>query len=528
MNPINSLVRLCVAATVVAAAGSGCLDARSGAGAAQDDVTTSPPDDTTATAPDDTSSPDPAPALVGALLVELALPNAGDCAAEALSAELAAETPGGGAGACLAEAFVDGCIEDRTRQTYDAAGRPLHSWYELLDLESPKARYVYGPPTIRLSQRWTYDDRGDVVRHTRADTPDAAPYVVTETSRDAAGRDVAVEVHWYDPDPGLFGSDRAEYWTYDEPTGEVARHELHADGELYDGEVTVFDRALPVEIRKLGPDGAEWLWKDQIFDADGQLVELWSYSRADVLAAITRYEYDGAGALRRSVKKRMDAYRWVDVHEYDAAGRETRYTQDEDADGKVEYIREADYDAAGHAVRTYTGYDMDAGGVPQRWAEAVTTRDAEGRPTTLTQRQRSFNNSRTPKYQLEVNETRYTYSDDGTRVVVARFDGAGTPRGTTTTVYLTAERASDQKVSEAEDRDGDGVDDLRQDWTWRADGQLAQRLEDTGVDGDLDEIERWIYDAAGRLVRHAYDDDGDGVADWRTELRYACGGYVVE
>ncbi len=511
---------------------AGCLDPRDGEVRAGD-----PPG--SVVSPEPPEPPEPG-SLVGAPLIALALPAPGTaCAGPALSGGLGVDaSPDATGDACLEELFAGPCVEDRTLWAHDDAGRPVHAWYELVDLESHKARYIYGPPVLRRSTRWVYDSHGDVVRETRSDTPDAVPFIATDTTYDAQRRVVARVVRWSDEGRGLFDADHAEYTTWG-PHGAVARREVWSDGVLYDGEQTTFDAAgRATEVHRLDVEG-EWLMKEQVYGASGLLLEVWDYERAGLLA-ITSFEHDAAGTLRRSVRARQDSLRWVDVTEFDAAGRETRYTQDEDDDGQVDFIRETDFDAAGHVVRTYTGYEMDASGSPQRWVEAVSTLDDAGRPVRVVQRAITYDHSRTPRYQLNVNETSHRYSADGLEVASERVSGAGIPLAASVTRYLTAAREVDQKVWEQLDSDGDGAFDIRWDWTWRADGQLAQVAEYGGVDGvdgvadrldrfgRLERLERWWFDAAGRAVTHAQDFDGDGVADRHSESRFECGDLVVE
>ncbi len=259
--------------------------------------------------------------------------------------------------------------------------------------------------------------------------------------------------------------------------------------------------------------GVERLTQEWTY-ADGRLASM-SYNEADMRAESTYVWHADAS---HTLTTRNLSQGWVDVYDYDAQGRLTRHTQDENRDGRIEYLETKAYDALGHTISESSGYEF-VNGVATRGTDVE--REYAGERLMLeVYSTKGFNMQSNPTHTLSVTRTEFTYSagadahkrnklvsyPDG-RIMreVAKYDDLG------------------QETLLTQDTGDDGSIEWKLERLYVGPRQLAETITSGSQHGQ----QEWLYDDQDRLVLWVHDYDGDGDADEGTRYRYDVDGLAA-
>jgi hypothetical protein len=403
-------------------------------------------------------------------------------------------------------------------ENFDALGCPTELWVNNYDagVLSLTAYMPWNPPPAYMIYRpWveTYESVGNTNTTERRDSHDGPLFSRVQTQHDSGG-EVLVRKYWGNEwaSESVAGSEYreerfhpvshvqtlTEYKT-DGVTHWRSRTEVNAAGEPLRTFVFQSDEEQMTH---------EWTY------ANGRLASL-SYSEGNMRAEST---YVWHADSSHTLTTRNITQGWIDVYDYDALGRLTRHTQDENRDGRIEYLETKAYDDLGHVISEVNGYEF-VNGVATRGTDIERAYDGD-RLLWETIIWKGFNMQLTPSNTLSVTRTDFTYSGAGEahernkllhypdgRVMreIARFDALGQE------TLMTQDTGDDGSIEWKVERLYDGPRQLAE--TITSDTQHWQQ--------------EWLYDAQDRLVLWVRDYDGDGDADEGTRYRYDVDGLAA-
>ena len=370
-----------------------------------------------------------------------------------------------------------GCLIDRVTVHRASDGSPLLERYEIFNVEALPLTFVQ---PIAYEHTWQTQqvEGGEEVVQVRRRLEDARMFYTLTERFDAGGRLVErVQTGhdaWFPTEAEHLSTQR---WVY---AGErLITQEVWSGDRLTSRTHTTLDaQGRPVRTTHTR-DGQTITTHAWTYDGATTIEEVSDASGGPHTYTVSTVLSDGTTRL---ITERLDTGLREETT-LDAEGRERRYEQDEDLDGRPEYVRTTDYDAAGHKTFEGTAYSFDAQAIPRRGSTSRHTFDAQGRPLRSTRYSwpqhvlgdaPDLSRLPTPYNLIMREEHSYTTT---------------THLSATTQTYIGALPQPDMLASYEREARAQTLD-----------GRPLWDRADTNADGTPDQRHEWRYDPAGRLV----------------------------
>jgi hypothetical protein len=221
------------------------------------------------------------------------------------------------------------------------------------------------------------------------------------------------------------------------------------------------------------------------FDDTGRMLAIRIDENADgTFEGFFEFEYDERGLVVGGAVNDSGMLRTVTIM-YDIDHNPVRVETDENADGTLDEIVQAEYNEFGEVVAEREDSNAD------NIVDSITARE---------------------------------YDERGNEVLEARDDNAN---GVNDWLFSRQYDALDRVIREDLDSDGNGISERTTIFEYDEGGNLVRTAIDANMDGTFEDVARQTYDADGNLIRSERDTDGDGMPNSIETFEYDANGNEI-